>query len=318
MSDVKRGLIVKAQSGFFTVQNEEGDVICRLRGKLKKGRAAEDIAAVGDWVGYALNDDGSGSIESVTPRGKALSRMISGVKYEYRQILLANPDQVMLVFASSHPEPKLRLIDRFLVILEKQGIHPVIVANKVDLLGLEEAREIFGIYEQLGYTVIYTSAKSGLGVEQLRQELTGKISALAGPSGVGKSSLLNAIQPELGLQVRTVSEITAKGKHTTQVRELFPLADGGYVADMPGLRTLALWDIEPEELDGYFVEMAPLVSQCQFNDCSHQHEPGCAIMAAVERGKISEARYISYLRLRFGDTLDWDEDDSDDDLSYEY
>ncbi len=318
MTETRKGLIVKAQSGFYVVQNETGDCICRLRGKLKRGRPEEDVAAVGDWVTYSLNEDGSGVIKSVAPRKKALSRQISGVKYSYRQILLANPDQVMLVFACTHPEPSLRLIDRFLVILEKQGIRAVIVVNKVDLLGLEAAKKMFSIYEKLAYKVIYTSARDEIGIKAVKQELIGKISAFVGPSGVGKSSLLNAIQPNLGLSIRAVSGESGKGKHTTQVRELFPLTEGGYVADTPGLRSLALWDIEPEELDGYFVEMAPLVSQCLFNDCSHQHEPGCAIIAAVASGEISEARYISYLRLRFGGSLDWDEGESDDDDFSEY
>jgi ribosome biogenesis GTPase len=200
-------------------------------------------------------------------------------------------------------------LDRFLVILEKQGIPVVILANKVDLVGEETARQMFGLYEKLGYKVIYTSAKQHLGIETLKNALLGKISAFAGPSGVGKSSLLNSVQPALGLQVKAVSEVTAKGMHTTQVRELFPLNDGGYVADMPGLRTLALWDIEPEELDGYFREMAPLVDQCQFNDCTHQHEPGCAILAGVEDGRITKERHTSYLRLRFGDNQTWGEDE---------
>ena len=315
MTETRKGLIVKAQSGFYVVRNEAGVITCRLRGKLKKKRPEEDVAAVGDWVTYSVNEDGSGSIETVEPRKKALARQISGVKFSYRQIILANPDQVMLVFACTHPDPSLRLIDRFLVILEKQGIRAVIVVNKVDLLGLEAARKMFSIYETLGYKVIYTSTRDAIGIEAVKQELIGKISAFVGPSGVGKSSLLNAIQPNLGLSIRAVSGESGKGKHTTQVRELFPLAEGGFVADTPGLRSLALWDIEPEELDGYFVEMAPLVSQCQFNDCSHQHEPGCAIIAAVASGKISSERYTSYLRLRFGDALTWDEDESDDDFS---
>lgn len=309
MKLTEQGLIIRAQSGFYTVHGASGDIICRLRGKLKRERPEEDIAAVGDHVNFSHSGDGSGAIESVEPRTKSLARSLSGVRFAYRQILLANPDQVMLVFACARPEPHLRLLDRFLVILEKQRIPVVIIANKVDLVGEASARQMFGLYEDLGYRVIYTSAKQGIGIDELRKALAGKISAFAGPSGVGKSSLLNGVQPALGLQVRAVSEVTSKGMHTTQVRELFPLNGGGYVADMPGLRTLALWDIEPEELDGYFREMAPLVHQCQFNDCTHQHEPGCAILAGVEDGSITKERHTSYLRLRFGDNQTWGEEE---------
>src|SRR5512137_517237 len=169
---------------------------------------------------------------------------------------------------------------------------------------------MFGFYPEIVYPVVYTCAKtagtgicakSGEGVDELRTRLTGKISALAGPRGVGKSSLLNAVQPGLGLAVREVSAAYQKGRHTTTVRELFPLEGGGYVADMPGMRSLALWDTEAEELDGYFPEIAPLVSTCQFNNCSHKSEPGCAVRKAVETGQVSPLRYDSYLRLRAGE-----------------
>ena len=166
------------------------------------------------------------------------------------------------------------------------------------------AQELFSIYPPLGYRVIFTSAATGQGVVELHDQLTGKISALAGPSGVGKTSLLNAIQPELGKLVRSVSRLTSKGRHTTMVRELIPLKHGGYVADLPGLRTLELWDIEPEELDGYFPELRPLVQLCQFNDCTHSTEPGCAVHQAVTSGKVHPERYESYLRMRFGDAAD--------------
>jgi ribosome biogenesis GTPase len=192
------------------------------------------------------------------------------------------------------------MLDRFLVIAEKEHIPAIIVANKIDLTGLERAQGIFGHYVVIGYPVLYTSVKEKRGLDQLEGQLAGKLSGLAGPSGAGKSSLLNAIQPGLGQAVREVSAAVQKGRHTTVVRQLFPLDDGGYVADTPGLRSVALWDTEPEELDGYFPELAPLVAKCQFSDCTHVSEPGCAVRAAVETGEVDAARYESYLRLRAG------------------
>ncbi len=290
------------QSGFITVQTGlAGPVVCRLRGRLKKHRFEGDILAIGDRVQIMLLPDGTGMIEEIEPRKRALIRKAPTPRGEYIQVLLANLDQVVLVFACAHPEPRLRMLDRFLVICEKQGIPSVIVANKVDLVGQAAAEAIFGVYPGLGYPVIYTSVRTGQGVDELHRRLVGMLSGLAGPSGVGKSSLLNAIQPNLGLAVRAVSEATLKGKHTTVVREMFPLNEGGFVADLPGLKSLALWDTEPEELDGYFPELRDLVAECQFNDCTHRVEPGCAVRRAVEEGRVSLERYESYLRMRFGD-----------------
>ena len=294
------GLIVRAQSGFFTVATAQGRVICRLRGRLKQGRQKGDIAALGDLVEIHRLPDGSGVIESVLPRKSALTRLAPIPQGEYQQVLIANPDQILLIFACAQPAPHLRMLDRFLVIAEKESLPVLIVANKVDLVGAERARQIFGHYEPLGYPVLYTSSKTRLGVEDLRQRLAGRISAFTGPSGVGKSSLLNTVQPQLGLAVSDVSGATRKGRHTTVVRELFALSEGGYIADTPGIKSLALWDTEPEELDGYFPELRGLVAECQFSDCTHRSEPGCAVRQAVEEGKIHPERYQSYLRLRYG------------------
>lgn len=296
------GLVVRLQAGFFTVQTVEGLVTCHVRGRLKKRTQWADLVAVGDRVTISMQMDGSGAIESVAPRRAHLSRRATLPRGDYQQIMLANPDQAVFIFACANPSPHLRMLDRFLVIAEQQQMPAFIVANKVDLLDQTQAEAIFGHYPGLGYAVIYTSARTGQGVDALRERLTGKISAFSGPSGVGKSSLLNAVQPGLSLAVSNVSDgVMNKGRHTTVVREMFPLEDGGYVADMPGLRSLALWDTQPEELDGYFPELRDLVMQCRFNDCTHRTEPGCAVRAAVDAGQVHPERYESYLRLRYGD-----------------
>jgi len=293
-----QGLIIKAQSGFFTVETGQGFIVCQLRGKLKRGRATGDIAALGDKVHLTVLEDKSGVIEEVEERKQAIVRLDPRPQGVYQQVLLANADQAVFVFACANPNPKLRMLDRFLVITEKQSIPAVIVANKIDLI--ENAKELFGLYEAIGYRVIYTSTKTGAGIDELHETLKNKISALAGPSGVGKSSLLNKIQPGLGLAVNEISKVMDKGRHTTVTRQMFPLAGGGYVADTPGWKSLALWDTEPDEMEAYFPELRELVQGCQFSDCTHTHEPKCAVLDAVKDGRVHPERFDSFLRLRAG------------------
>ncbi|HEY9078148.1 MAG TPA: ribosome small subunit-dependent GTPase A [Anaerolineaceae bacterium] len=294
------GWVTRMQSGFYTVQVGSETLVCHVRKRLKRGKEMGDLISIGDRVEVSRQPDGSGMIEEILPRQRALIRLDPTPRGVVQQILLANPDQVLLVFSCAQPAPHLRMLDRFLVIAEKDQIPAAIVASKVDLVGEDAAHSLFGLYESLGYPVFYTSVQTGSSIAEVKAHLLGKITGLAGPSGVGKSSLLNAIQPDLGLAVREVSAQTTKGRHTTVVRQMFPLAEGGFVADLPGLRSLALWDTEPEELDGYFVELRDLVAHCQFSDCTHRTEPGCAVRQAVSEGKIHPERYASYLRLRYG------------------
>jgi ribosome biogenesis GTPase / thiamine phosphate phosphatase len=306
LSELLEGLVVKEQSGFFSVEVSDGRVIiCRLRGRLMEAAQNSDIAAIGDRVRIAILDDGSGAIEAVEERTSAFSRAVrtegnrgAGAP-EREQVIIANAEQALFVFAAAQPAPSFRMLDRFLVSGEKADIERlVIVVNKIDLDTDNSARARFDTYERMGYPVLYTSALKQIGVDDLRETLKDHISVFTGPSGVGKTSLLNNLQPGLGRAVKSVSGVTQEGIHTTRDSVLVKLEFGGYLADTPGLRTLTVWDVEPEELDAYFREIAPYVAECRFGDCTHSSEPGCAVRAAVETGKISRARYESYRSLR--------------------
>jgi ribosome biogenesis GTPase / thiamine phosphate phosphatase len=294
------GIVLRLQSGFYFVQTSQGLIACSLRGRLKQNRIGEDLVAVGDRVQISLSSASVGAIEKVEPRQRSIIRLAPSARGDYKQVILSNLDLMVCVFACAQPEPHLRMLDRFLIISERQGIPALIVANKVDLVGEKQAQLIFERYNPLGYQVLYASANTHFGINPLRDCLQNKISAFTGPSGVGKTSLLNALQPDLGIKVRQVSDLTSKGRHSTVVRELFPLDEKTFLADLPGMRSLGLWDIRPEELDAYFPEMRGLVHQCKFSDCTHREEPGCAIKLAVSAGTIHSDRYKSYLNMRAG------------------
>jgi ribosome biogenesis GTPase len=292
------GLVVRSQSGHVYVQTGQGLVHCTVRGRLKRERKAKsDLAVVGDRVHLRV-EGGEGVIESVDPRHNRFARRQPGKRGAFKEdVLVANLDRLFAVFSCSVPRMNPRLVDRFLVVAELDRIVPVIVANKVD----EADGAAFAPYERLGYRVLYTSALRGDGIDLLKGELADRVSAFIGPSGVGKSSLLNAVEPGLGLAVGEVSSMLDKGRHTTRVAELHALSFGGWVADTPGIRELASFELPKAELDTCFPEMRPFLGECRFPNCSHDHEPGCAVRDACERGAIDAERYESYLRILKGE-----------------
>lgn len=299
------GRVLRFASDFFYVLTGDRLVTCKARGRLKKQRTNSDIIAIGDFVEYETLSDGTGIITDILPRTSEWVRMMTGMKVPYRQVLIANLDQVLIVFAAADPEPRLRMLDRFLVICERQHIHPIIVINKMDLVDAAATKARFSVYQRLGYEILFTSARDVRTGAALKARIVGKISGLLGPSGVGKSTLLNCIDETLDLKTGEISDFNKKGRHTTVVREMFPLKEGGFIADLPGIKTLGLWDIEPEELDGYFPEIRPLVADCFYSDCTHdESEVDCAVRAAVDAGTIDPERYASYLRMRFGEDED--------------
>jgi ribosome biogenesis GTPase len=303
LSDLRTGIVLQARSGRHSVEDGDGVAYCQVRGRLKQQKLYTDLVAAGDMVHWRPTRPGRGVIEEVLPRETQLSRLRPGPqRVPIEHVIVANPDQAVFIFSVREPSPRTRMLDRLLVLAENNDLPAIICANKIDLLDEADGyREIFGIYEQVGYSVIYTSARTGQGVDRLRDLLTGKLSVLSGPSGVGKTSLLNVIQQGLGLKTQQISDATGKGRHTTVSARLWPLDGGGYVADTPGLREAGLWDIEPEEVAWHFVEMRPYLSDCRFSTCTHTHEPDCAVKMAVQAGAISEMRYDSYCRLLAGD-----------------
>ncbi len=310
------GIVLKANSGIYMVQPDgetacsEVVVPCILRGNLKKNltystsgsrpkRVTEakrpyisDSISVGDRVRFSPLEDNQGIIEEIFPRTSSFSR--SGFRGRV-QTLVTNLDLLVIVFACAEPNPDHWRIDRWLAAAEYHGIEPLLLANKLDLVEYGDFEKSFAEYSRIGYRVLPVSSKKQIGIEELRAELHGKISAVTGPSGVGKSSLLNSIQPGLKLATGDIGDITFKGKHTTTARELIPLITGGWVADTPGLRKLELLKMSREELMECFVEFGnALDTPCRFRDCKHKSEPGCSLKAAVENGEISARRFESF------------------------
>ena len=304
------GLVVREQSGFYWVELEDGQMVrCRLRGRLKEEAQTADIAAIGDRVEISLvEEEGTteqnGVIEAVHPRSSVISRAVRtegkrGAGQAYREhVLIANAEQALFVIAPRQPPPNFRMLDRLLVAGERAGIDCTIVVNKIDLSDEAALAALTAPYCAMGYAVLYTSALRGDGIDALKSQLVGRISVFTGQSGVGKTSLLNAVQPGLGRAVKAVSPANEVGMHTTRDSALIRLDVGGYLADTPGIRQMLPFDVEPDELDGYFRDIAAVLKDCRFNNCTHTQEPGCAVREAVKRGQIARHRYENFLHLR--------------------
>lgn len=293
-----RGVVLEGTGGVWSVRGEDGATReASLRGRLKQESVGALKLAVGDEVVMQPGSHGgAGTIVEIAPRRSRLARRAPGGAAGER-VVAANVDQVVVVFAAASPEPHPRMLDRFLVIAEGNGLAARVVINKVELVG-EGVAARFRDYVRAGYPVHYTSVKRDIGLTELHDALAGRTSALSGPSGVGKSSLLNAMYPGLDLRVGEISESVNKGRHTTVGAVLHPLPDGAYVVDTPGLREVGMWGLEPEHLDQCFPELRPFLTECRFGDCRHEVEPSCAVRGAVATRLVSRDRYDSFLKLR--------------------
>jgi ribosome biogenesis GTPase len=311
------GIVLSGTGGVWQVQRADGATVdATMRGRLKRdadraggrrraGPARESGAvlklAVGDAVTVVSEPGPDGlvvhCIEEIAPRRSQLARRAPGGAYGER-VVVANLDQVLVVFAAANPEPHPRMLDRFLVIAEANALRARVVVNKCDLRDGADLQALFGDYERAGYPVHYTSVQTGAGLDALRDVVRGRVSALTGPSGVGKSSLMNALFPGLQLRVGAISESVNKGRHTTVGALLHPLPGGGFVADTPGLREVGLWGIDVREVAACFPEFAPYLASCRFADCTHLVEPGCSLREAVDAGDVSRSRWESYAKLR--------------------
>lgn len=280
---MQKGVVVKAYNSYYYIQSGSKIVTCNLRGRFKKGRFS---LIVGDEVTYMSTGPEKGIIEEILPRRSLL-----------RRPMVANIDQVVLTFAAANPDINPALIDRFLVIAEFSELEIIICINKIDLADTDIVDNIASCYEQIGYKVLRVAAKTGTGIEDLRNQLHDKITVFAGPSGAGKSTILNAVQPGLALTTGEVSHKIGRGKHTTRFAELLPFEGGGFVVDTPGFSFTEFGDMEETHLMDYFPEIAPIAPNCKFNTCIHYKEPQCAVKQAVADGIIQQERYQSYLEI---------------------
>ncbi|HVW01556.1 MAG TPA: ribosome small subunit-dependent GTPase A [Planctomycetaceae bacterium] len=305
-SECLHGRVLSARGADCLVEADDGRRFeCAVRRVLRTlAREARTAVVAGDRVLFRPVVGTQGVVERVNPRHGMLSRMVRG----RRHILVANVDQVLIVGSAADPALKTNLIDRYLISAELGELRPIICINKVDLVAPEELAPIADVYRGLGYTVLLASASTGTGIEELRHLLQGRETVVSGQSGVGKSSLLNAMQPGLRLRTATVSIDSRKGRHTTTSANLIKLEFGGWVVDTPGIRQMELADVASDDIAGYFPDFRPHLPHCRFPNCTHSHESDCAVKLAVEQDEIAPWRYESYLRLISGEPMPTDEE----------
>ncbi len=273
------------------VETGQGNFECATRGLLKSlATELQHVVVAGDHVMIRPEDGRQGMIVRVEPRRSVISRTSRG----RRQILVSNVDQALIVCSAAKPALKPNLIDRYLIATEQTDIQPIVLINKIDLVDAAELQPLIGVWSAMGYIVQMVSAETGQGIERLKQLVAGKDSVVTGQSGVGKSSLLNVIDPELQLRTSHVSQDSEKGRHTTTSAVLVPIPGGGHIVDTPGIRQFQLWDVAREELEGCFRDIRPFINGCRYPDCSHRHETECAVKDAVADGMIDVRRYESY------------------------
>lgn len=292
-----RGRVIRIHGLLLIVRGDDGqNYSCHVRRLLKSFEIeGRNVVTVGDRVWF--RPGGPAGAEGLIERVEARQGVITRGYRNRQQVLAANVDQVLIVSALAEPGLKLGLVDRYLVSAEIGGVRPIVVLNKADLVDMAGFQWVVGLYAQLGYETVVTSAADRRGIDRLRELVSRGVTAVSGQSGVGKSSLLNTMQPGLNLKVREVSDWTFKGKHTTTTAELIELEHGGFVVDTPGLRQFELWGVVPGELEAYFIEFRPFIPHCRFPDCSHTHEHACAVKDAVYWGQIHPGRYDSYRKL---------------------
>lgn len=291
------GVVVRATGSWYEVLSAGERYQCRIRGKLRlKGVRSTNPVVVGDEVQCLTDEQGSHVIIDITPRRNYVIRRASNLSKE-SHIIAANIDQALLLVTLRQPETALEFVDRFLVTCEAYKIPVVILLAKIDLQDEEEVAFFRSVYEPIGYRVVEVSAVTGEGVEEVHDLLVGRTTLLSGNSGVGKSTLVQRIDPSLDIRTGDISESHHKGRHTTTFSTMYPLSEGGALIDTPGIKGFGLIDIEEEELWHYFPEMMHYGRECRFYNCTHTHEPGCAVVAALEEGAISELRYESYLKM---------------------
>jgi len=297
---MKTGIVVKSTGSWYSVRFDEGNVLeCNIRGKFRiKGIRLTNPVSVGDVVDVDISKNGN-VITNIHKRRNYIIRKSVNLSKE-AHIIASNVDMALLIVTIRHPETPTVFMDRFLVMAEAYGIPAVLIFNKVDLYD-EEDRAMSGglkmIYESIGYKCIETSALTGEGTQEIKELLVDKMTVLSGMSGVGKSTLVNYIEPDLHLKTNIISTSHDSGKHTTTFAEMYTLKGGGNIIDTPGLRSYGIIGIKREEVSHYFPEIFAESKNCRFNNCTHTHEPGCAVLAAVNKDVISETRYISYLNI---------------------